>query len=734
MVYFFSMGKLILVSNRLPVTVKRSKGKFKFEPSVGGLVTGISSLDVKGEMIWTGWPGITFSGYKSKVDTKKLKEILVSKDYYPVFLTKYDIENYYLGFCNEIIWPLFHYFVQYAIYEKKFWDSYKNVNETFAKAVLEVAGNDDVIWIHDYHLMLLPELIRKKLPGAKIGFFLHIPFPSSEIFRLIPWSGEILKGLLGSDLIGFHTYDYARHFLESVRRVLGYEHTLGQLTLGDHAVRVDTFPMGIDYEKFSKAPEDPQVKDKIATLRSVVKEEYKVILSIDRLDYTKGIPERLHAYDLFLKKYPQYHGKVIFVIVAVPSRTEVEHYKMLKNEVDNLTGSINGRYGKIGWVPIWYMYRSFDFKDLSALYSVADVLFLTPLRDGMNLVAKEYVAARTNEDGVLILGEMAGTAKELGEAMIINPNDLEGAADALDAALNMPVKEQARRMRGMRERLKRYDVKRWAHDFMERMKQIKQVQSHLLSKRLSSQSRKKLIADYKKSKKSLFLIDYDGTLMPFSERPDRVVPDREVKDLLSALSRKRGNTLVVISGRERGTLDEWVGDVTTGLVAEHGVWIRDKEGWSTIEMLSDEWKDEIRPIMEVFVDRTPGSFIEEKDYSLVWHFRKVDPAQAVVRVGELKDVLHHITANLNVGVLEGNKVIEVKDTRVNKGRAANYWVSKAKWDFILSIGDDLTDEDIFEALPASAYSVKVGYGPTRARYNLPSVSEVRNLLQELTRK
>ena len=725
------MSKLIIVSNRLPVTVQKSKGKFIFQPSVGGLVTGIGSLDMAKEQIWAGWPGITFSGYKSKVDTKKLKEMLVSESYHPVFLSKNDIENYYHGFCNEIIWPLFHYFVQYAIYEKKFWESYRKVNETFSNTILEVAGNDDVIWIHDYHLMLLPELIRKRLPGAKIGFFLHIPFPSSEIFRLIPWCGEILRGLLGADLIGFHTFDYARHFLESVRRVLGYEHTLGQLTLGDHAVRVDTFPMGIDFEKFSSAPEEPEVQDRISRLRADIKEDYKVILSIDRLDYTKGIPERLRAFDLFLKKYPKYSGKVIFIVVAVPSRTEVEHYQQLKREVDNLTGKINGQHGKIGWVPIWYMYRSFDFKDLSALYSIADVLFLTPLRDGMNLVAKEYVAARTNEDGVLILGEMAGTAKELGEALIINPNDLDGTADSLNKALRMPINEQNRRMKSMRKRLKRYDVKRWAHDFMERMKQIKAVQTHLVSKGLSSGNRKKLIRDYRISKKSLLLIDYDGTLMNFNERPERVIPDKELKDILASLSCRKGTSLVIISGRDRHTLDKWVGDVSRGLVAEHGVWIKGKNGWNAIGILSDEWKEEIRPILEVFVDRTPGSFVEEKDYSLVWHFRRVDPALAIIRVGELKDVLLHITSNLNVGVLEGNKVIEVKDTSVNKGRAAKHWMSEADWDFILTIGDDMTDEDIFEAMPKGAYSIKVGFGPTKARFNLPSVSEVRRLLKDL---
>ena len=425
--------------------------------------------------------------------------------------------------------------------------------------------------------------------------------------------------------------------------------------------------MGIDYQKFSKAPDTAEVKDSISKLGENIKEDYKVVLSIDRLDYTKGIPERLEAFDYFLDKNPGYKGKVIFIVVAVPSRTEVEHYRLLKEQVDNLAGRINGKHGTIGWTPIWYMYRSFGFDDLCALYSIADILFLTPLRDGMNLVAKEYVATRKNEDGVLILGEMAGTAKELGEALIINPNDLQGTSNALKEAITMSSDEQNRRIRAMQGRLERYDVKRWAQDFMDRISHIRDVQKQLVSKGLSQSRRNKLLQSYTRSKRALFLLDYDGTLMPFNERPEKVKPDRELKELLSTISSNQKNHLVIISGRDRTTLDRWVSRVSDSLVAEHGVWIKEKKSWETLEMLSDDWKEEIRPILEVFVDRTPGSFIEEKDFSLVWHFRKVDPALSIVRVGELKDVLLHITANLNVGVLEGNKVIEVKDTGINKG-------------------------------------------------------------------
>ncbi len=723
------MKKLLIVSNRLPVTVAKNKGKFSFERSVGGLTTGVSSLEIASKQLWIGWPGITVSG---SADSKTIRKKLLPMGYHPVFLTERDIEEYYHGFCNETLWPLFHYFVQYAIYDESFWNAYVRVNKAFCDAIIQVAGKDDVIWIHDYQLMLLPMLLRKKLPGAKIGFFLHIPFPSSEIFRLMPWSGEILQGLVGSDLIGFHTFDYARHFLESIRRVLGYEHTLGQLTVGNRAVKVDTFPMGIDYDRFSAAPQKPEVKEKVGELRKGLNKNYKVILSIDRLDYTKGIPQRLRAYDLFLKQNPKYIGKVILILVAVPSRVEVERYKVLKQTIDNLVGKINGKYGTLEWAPIRYLYRSFEFNDLVALYSVADVLFLTPIRDGMNLIAKEYIASKSKGRGVLILGEMAGTAKELGEALIINPNDEIGTAGALKQAIEMAPQEQNTRLQSMRSRLGRYDVGRWANDFMERLKQVKEVDKQLVSRSLTTRAKKDLVKGYRKSQHRLILLDYDGTLMPFNEKPERVKPDNELVAILKALKADTGNRIVIISGRDRKTLNKWVGEYAGGLVAEHGVWIKEKS-WRTIETLTDEWKSEIRPILEIFVDRTPGSFVEEKDFSLVWHFRKVDPALAVVRVGELKDILHQITSNLNVGVLEGNKVIEVKNTGVNKGRATQYWVGKRKWDFILAVGDDATDEDIFEVLPERAFSIKVGFGASKARFNVPGVKQVRELLRALAK-
>ena len=709
--------------------MRRDNGKLVFEPSVGGVATGLSSLDTDWEKCWIGWPGIDL-GDCSGDQVSSAQRRLRKENFYPVGLSAREVEDYYHGFCNEVVWPIFHYFVQYATYKKKFWDSYIEVNGKFARAILDVARDGDRIWIHDYHLMLVPDMVKKELPDSSIGFFLHIPFPSSEIFRLIPWCREIIEGLAGADLIGFHTFDYVRHFAESVRRILGHEHSLGSFIIGDREIRTDTFPMGIDYRKFSSAAKNSAVRRRKNEFRDLLGAGRKIILSIDRLDYSKGIPERLRAFDLFLRENPQVKDKAVLILVAVPSRTEVSRYKMLKNEVDNLVGSINGRHGTIAWNPIHYMYRSFGFEELISLYLAADVLFLTPLRDGMNLIAKEYVAARQDRTGVLILGEMAGTAQELSEAVIINPNDLQATSRALETALAMTRAEQKKRMATMQSRLRRYDIGRWTADFMERLDEVKARQAKMFSRRLGSRLAGELVGKYKSAARRLFLLDYDGSLVSFKDNPGDLKPDRRLRSALRTLSSSKKNELVIISGRDRKTLTGWLGDVTNGLAAEHGLWIRRRE-WKKIDFVSDGWKEEIRPILEVFVDRTPGSLVEEKDFSLAWHYRKVDPALSGVRVGELKDMLSHITANMEIGVLEGNKVIEIKGSFINKGKAASHWLRARKWDFILSVGDDWTDEDIFEQLPEDAYSIKVGFGASKARYRVSSTDEARNLIFSL---
>jgi trehalose 6-phosphate synthase/phosphatase len=723
------MSRLLLVSNRLPVSIEKGKRGLRFETSVGGLATGLSTFHKSHNSSWIGWPGIDLDTVGDKVNDVMAR--LREQRLHPVFISEQDFEGYYHEFSNKTIWPLFHYFPLYALYDTDSWRAYTRVNEAFAKAVVKVARDGDIIWVHDYHLMLLPRLIRRKLENATIGFFLHIPFPSLEVFRLLPWRSEILQGLLGADLVGFHTYDYAGHFLDSVRNLLGHEATMGQITADDRLVKVDIFPMGIDYERYSSTARNRKVRSEASEFRERLGVR-KVILSVDRLDYTKGILERLAAYNLFLERHPGQREKLVLVLVVVPSRTLVEQYALLKSEIDELVGAINGKYGTIGWTPIWYLYRSLPFHSLVAMYRIADIALVTPVRDGMNLIAKEYIATRSDGKGVLILSETAGAARELGEAIVVNVNNQEEMVQALERALAMPVEEQIENNRTMQKRLMRYDVQRWAEEFVDRLLQTKKLQVEAEVKTLTSQEQGGLVNDFLQSNRRLLLLDYDGTLVSFTGKPAWARPSDEVTTLLQGLAGDPRNQVVLISGREKDSIDEWFGSLNIGLVAEHGVWVKDDGGeWEQTLAITNDWKEEVRPILELWVDRTPGSFIEEKKYSLVWHHRRCNPSLSEVRARELVKELTHLTANLNLHVLEGSRVVEVKNVGVNKGQAALQWLSRDKWDFILAAGDDMTDEDIFRVLPATAWSIKVGFGASGARFCLGSPTQVRSLLKEM---
>ena len=606
------------------------------------------------------------------------------------------------------------------------------MNKTFCDEVIKIAMPGDCIWVHDYQLMLLPQLLRQKLPDSKIGFFLHIPWPSFELFRLLPWREQILNGLLGADLIGFHTYDYVRHFLSNVSRIIGLEHMLGNISVANRVVKVDAFPMGIDYEKYSRAIDDPGVEKEANKIISKIGER-KIILSIDRLDYSKGIIERLEAFDLFLSENPQYRGAVTLIMVAVPTRTGVEDYRKLRSRLEQLVGRINGEYGTMGYTPVWYLYRSLPFAELTALYNVSDVALVTPLRDGMNLIAKEFIAAKADKPGVLVISEMAGAACELGEALVVNPCNKDAIVEAIKGALEMPPLEQLERNKVMQERLRRYSVSHWSQDFLGALSDIKNTQQQMSAKRLTDSMTEKLAEDCRKSNKRLFLLDYDGTLVGFKGKPAEAGPDDEIIDLLKCLSRDPKNTVVIISGRDKTTLEDWLGHIGTALVAEHGGWIKlENREWQSRVPLDMNWKDTIRPILELHTDRTPGSTVEEKDFSLVWHYRRADPEFAYVRGQELRAALVNLTENLDVGVFEGNKILEVKSQVVNKGRAAEHWVTGRDWDFILAAGDDYTDEEMFSILPEEAYSIKVGFAASKARFNVDSVKDIRMLLKRLS--
>ena len=720
-------GRLLIVSNRLPISVKKRRGKLLFEPSVGGLATALGDFYKSHSGIWVGWPGIELERVTEE-EQREVKTRLSSENYHPVFLSKRDIEYYYQGFCNNTLWPLFHYFTDYAIYSADFWQAYRRVNQLFADVIFDIAQPGDIIWVQDYHLLLLPRLIKERLPETTVGFFLHIPFPSFEIFRLLPWRRQILEGLLGAELIGFHTYDYVQHFLNSIHSLLGYQSFMGQVTTADRIIKADVFPIGIDYQHFYSTARSSAVRNQAGKFRQKLGNR-KVVLSIDRLDYTKGIPQRLEAFDLFLEKHPEYWEKLVLVMVVVPSRIEVEQYAQLKKQVDELVGEINGKYGSIGWTPIWYLYRSLSFDSLVALYNLADIALITPLRDGMNLIAKEYITSKTDRRGVLIISETAGAAKELGEAIVINVSNPEEIVQALEEALAMPKKEQIERNRVMQKRLQRYNLERWADEFIDRLLHTRELQDEMGTRIMNDEVKSRLIGDFQQSRQRLVILGYDGTLIPFSDRPELAKPSTEVKRLLNRLAADPKSEVVLVSGRDRHTLERWFGGLGIGLAAEHGAWVKEKgKPWEVEENLPKDWKEELRPLLELYVDRTPGSFVEEKDFSLVWHYRKAEPKLGEIRAREVVNDLLNITANLKLQVLEGSRIVEVKNADVTKGQAALRWVYQKEWDFILAIGDDLTDEDVFQVLPATALSIKVRFGASAARFSLGSPSQVISLL------
>ena len=733
------MKRIHIVSNRLPWNVNLQEQNIELIPSVGGLATGVRSIYKNFKGNWIGWPGIALD----KLQENTLQEIdkaLDKESCLCVHLTEKEIDLYYNGFCNNTLWPLFHYFMQYTEYNPQMWQVYKSVNQKFADKALETVENGDSVWIHDYQLMLVPEMIKKKKPGVTVGFFLHIPFPSFEVFRLLPWRVDLIQGLLGADLLGFHTYDYTRHFMSSVRSLLGHEISFNQIYLKDRVILADVFPMGIDYNKYKDAASQTSQKtpQQKSDLHRELEKYYllsskrELILSIDRLDYTKGIPIRLKAFSLFLEKYPQFRGKVTLILLTVPSRGKVEQYQSLKSEVDQLVGNINGQYGNINYTPVWYFYRTLPFESLIELYCSCNVALITPIRDGMNLVAKEYVASRTNRTGSLVLSEMAGVAKEMGEALIINPNNSEEIVDAIYKALTMSEDEQRERMIMLQDRIKRYDVFKWAQEFVDALEKIQQIQHSFSANLVTTPIRKQILTNYKRAQKRAIFLDYDGTLTPFKKTPDAAIPDQALHNLLTQLAADPKNDVTIISGRDRESLDAWLSQHPINLIAEHGVWFKPTgETWEMLANLKNDWKEKISPVLERFMDRTPGTFIEEKNFSLAWHYRKAEPDQGELRASELKSSLTNLIANLNLELMEGQKVVEVKNIGFNKGLAALHLINKQNYDFILAIGDDWTDEYLFKELPKEACTIKVGMKNTNATYKLESVAAVRDFLNDL---
>lgn len=725
--------RLFVVSNRLPLTIEQTESGFSSRPSSGGLVSSINDyLNQRGrsnfsDTYWAGVPGCSEEAWNEVSDTSG------DYNYLPVFVPDESYEEYYAGFSNSLLWPLFHYFPSFADYTPSHFEAYMQVNQIFAESLLQQLRSNDVVWIHDYHLLPLAAILREALPKLSIGFFLHIPFPSHELFRVIPkdWQHALLEGMLGADLIGFHTSEYSDHFISSLKMALGLESEGQSLTWNGRQVLVKSFPISIDFDRFHNAGDIPEV-EQLREYYSELKAGRKMIFSVDRLDYTKGISHRLKGFEQFLEDNTDYHGKVVFVLSLVPSRDGISKYAERKRLIDEYIGNLNSRLGNISWQPVIYQYTHLSFAELAALYLSCDLALITPLRDGMNLVAKEFVASRRDKTGVLVLSEMAGSANELTEALLINPNDTAEISRSIFQGLEMSDSEQYSRMECMQTTIRQYDVVEWAADFFRQLEQAREYKRTETDKEPESNFKEELQNKFAAASRRLVLLDYDGSLVDFTDRPQKAKPDRELIQLLAQLSEQDSTDVYIVSGRDESTLENWLGELPVGLVAEHGAKIRDAGGhWLLSRALISDWKHLVERRMRNFTELNQKSFLEVKEYSLAWHYRSIEGNEGAQMAADVyKDLLLH-TEHLPVEVMHGNKVIEVRNQNVNKGTAVTQLLSKRLYDFVLCIGDDKTDEDMFQALALTpeAFTIKAGGGPSLAKFRLRDPQAVRSLLK-----
>jgi len=727
-------GRLIIVAYRLPFKIVYENDQAQFSQSSGGLVSAVLSLvHDQEDSVFKSSDKIQWIGFTENTPEELEGQSLANESFqaHPVFIPEDVNENYYEGFCNNLLWPLCHYFPSLARFDDAYFDAYQTANNLFFAKLDEIIQPGDVVWVQDYQLMLLPEMIRNKYPDNKVGFFFHIPFPSYELFRMLPvkWRKALIDGILGADVVGFHTNDYVEYFLKAARLVSGYGNKLHYVNMGNRIVKVDSFPISIDFAKFNAAYDDPDVVLARSEARESLKE--KIIFSVDRLDYSKGIIHRLNGFKRFLEQYPEWHEKVSFVMVVVPSRDTIEQYQQMKMDIDQTVGAINANYGNIYWQPIIYQYRSMPYHELVGMYTASDVALITPVRDGMNLVSKEYIASRKDSQGVLILSEMAGAAAELGESLIINPLDNQDIADAIQKAFKMSVEEQTKRMNAMRERIREYDIFAWTNDFFTQMIMLEQEHERLKQAFLTNKGIDEIRVAYETSSNRILFFDYDGTLAPIVADPSKAIVSEDVKKLILEIAKR--DTVVIISGRDRHFLNENFRDLPVHIIAEHGALIKTKgnDEWVLNENYEENWKESIRPILDLYAKRCPGAFVEEKETSLAWHYRTAEDKDYADRRAQelLWQLKNFIQPELNLQVIDGNKVVEIKKTAFNKGTAARSFVENGNYDYILAIGDDTTDEDMFEALPETAFTIKVGDDLSAARNHIKNQKEVFHFLK-----
>lgn len=721
------MPRCLLVSNRLPVAYN-SKANV-FSPSSGGLVSAIKGLDSAKVGFDFEWMGIL----TDDIDEEKINSLkstpVGNLPCHPIIVSKAKYDKYYNLYCNDVLWPLFHYERNIVKHNQEGWEAYVEVNSTVAEKIIEEARPDDIIWIHDFQLMLVPGIVKEKRPDLKVGFFLHIPFPSSEIFRELPQRKEILHSLLRCDQVGFHDLSYLNHFRSSIQRVLG-EIPSNERTWG-------VYPISIDTEHFLKLADMPET-DEFIRKYAENKKEMKWILGVDRLDYIKGLLLKLSAFKTFLKRFPEERGKVQLVQIVIPSRTEVPEYKALKAKIEQLVSSINGEFGSPAWMPVQYLYHSVSEPELSALYQLSEVLHIGSRRDGMNLVSLEYVMSQKDKyPGLVLLSEFAGAHSTLSYAMSINPWNITETAQRMRDALHHSETKRRHEMNSMKEFLQRYTSSDWAKIIL---KDLVREPKHLESiEALPHDGKFKWMNDLK-GKKILFFCDLDGTLAPISSFPKDVRLNSRTIELLQEVSKNKNCEFVVVSGRDKEFLEEQFldNDFNFPLAACHGAYSYSPQEnrWNNlIPGDSTKWKESVLEILDLYTLRTPESFIEDKGHAITWHYRNSPREFADFLANKLFFELEESLSGQPVQVNRGKKVIEVKSIHANKGYFVQQWMQSQgrKPDVVVAIGDDTTDEDMFEVLQdrkdVQPYCIKVGKEQTHAHYLIKEQTSVNMFLQ-----
>ncbi|KAL7602675.1 alpha,alpha-trehalose-phosphate synthase [UDP-forming] 1 isoform X2 [Lactuca sativa] len=711
--------RLLVVANRLPVSATRKgDASWQLEMSVGGLVSALLGI-TEFETRWIGWAGVNVT---NEIGKKSLTKALADKRCVPVFLDEDLVNLYYNGYCNNILWPLFHYLglpqedhlATTRSFQSQF-DAYKKANQLFADVVSEHYIEGGVIWCHDYHLMFLPKYLKERNNKMKVGWFLHTPFPSSEIQRTLPSRSELLRAVLVADLVGFHTYDYARHFVSACTRILGLEGTPDGVEDQGKLTRVAAFPIGIDPGRFIRAIQLPQIKEHIKELEERFVGR-KVTLGVDRLDMIKGIPQKILAFEKFLEENPDWHDKVVLLQIAVPTRTDVPEYQKLTCQVHEIVGRINGRFGSLTTVPIHHLDRSLDFHGLCALYAITDVALITSLRDGMNLVSYEFVACQASKKGVLILSEFAGAAQSLGAgAILVNPWNITEVASSIGYALNMPAEEREKRHHHNFVHVTSHTSQEWAETFVSELNDTI-VEAQLRIRQIPPLLETNEAVDrYLDSNNRLLILGFNSTLTEpmdtgrqfdqFKEMEPRLHP--EAKEALKRLCDDPKTTVVILSGSHHSVLDKNFGELNIWLAAEHGVFLRtpNKKWTRNMPQVHMDWVDSVKHVFEYFTERTPRSQFELRETSLVWNYKYAD-----IEFGRLqaKDMLQHLCtgpiSNASVEVVQGGRSVEVRTTGVTKGagikrilgQVIHYKDTREPIDYVLCVGHFLPkDEDLY---------------------------------------